>query len=766
MMRALGLAAAMISCTLVAAVPAQAQPRDPSPESESESESEIEIEIEEEEEAYDDEPEDLAPVDVSVFGSAREVQRIAGSAHRVSEEELEQFEDDNVERTLTRVPGVYVRGEDGYGLRPNIGLRGASSDRSKKITLMEDGVLLGPAPYSAPAAYYFPLSTRMVALEVFKGPSAIRYGPNTIGGAVNMVTRHIPYGHKFGADLAMGSELYAKGHGYYGYGGENWGVLLEAVRLRSDGFKELDAPAEFGDSPNTGFDKIEVMGKARVNSDMTAPLYNSVEIKLGYSEETSHETYLGITDDDFKQNSLRRYAASQLGLMEWDRTLIELTHGLVIRDWLSLRTTLYRHDFQRAWRKLNRFDGDAPELSAILADPSGPRGVYYAVLTGARDSTDNERLVVGTNDRSYVSQGIQSSGRLTLPTLGPIEQRVRFGLRLHNDSIERFHTEDRYHMRSGRLVSAGLETVVSTQNSGETTALSAHLVDEIAFYDFMIAPGLRSEYILTDFVDPRTGLQISGVQRVLLPGVGAIYQLVEQFALLVGVHQGFSPVSPGQAPEVEPEVAVNYEGGGRLTSEHVGAELIGFLSDYDNLTAECSFSGGCNNAALDEQYNGGEVLIYGLEASAKVDAPTGVDRLHVPVSLSYTFTDSEFQSGFVSESPILGTVQVGDELPYVPPHQFAVTAGLVLDDKAGVVVGGTFIDSMRELPGQGDAAPSEVTDAHFVLDASAYFYVLDELQLYVKGENLTDTRYIVARRPFGARPGRPLFVFGGVKAEL
>ncbi|HZO11794.1 MAG TPA: TonB-dependent receptor plug domain-containing protein, partial [Polyangiaceae bacterium] len=155
-------------------------------------------------------------LDVSVFQDAREVERVAGSAYRVGEEELERFEDDDVHRTLQRVPGVYVRGEDGYGLRPNIGMRGAISDRSKKITLMEDGVLLGPAPYSAPAAYYFPLSTRMTAVEVYKGPSAIRYGPQTIGGAINFVSRRIPYGHTFGSDVAFGNELYGKGHAYYG----------------------------------------------------------------------------------------------------------------------------------------------------------------------------------------------------------------------------------------------------------------------------------------------------------------------------------------------------------------------------------------------------------------------------------------------------------------------------------------------------------------------------------------------------------------------
>ncbi|MCK6523660.1 sterol desaturase family protein [Myxococcota bacterium] len=98
--------------------------------------------------------------------------RVAGSAHRVDEETLERFEYDNVERVLAEVPGVSTRGEDGYGLRPNIGMRGASSDRSAKVTLMEDGVLFAPAPYAAPAAYYFPMSTRLVGVEVFKGPAA------------------------------------------------------------------------------------------------------------------------------------------------------------------------------------------------------------------------------------------------------------------------------------------------------------------------------------------------------------------------------------------------------------------------------------------------------------------------------------------------------------------------------------------------------------------------------------------------------------------
>lgn len=118
--------------------------------------------------------------------------RVVGSAYQIGQEQLEQYEYDDIHSVLGHAPGVYVRVEDGYGLRPNIGIRGGNADRSAKITLLEDGVLFAPAPYAAPAAYYFPMVTRMVGVEVFKGPASIQHGPHTIGGALNLQTRPIP----------------------------------------------------------------------------------------------------------------------------------------------------------------------------------------------------------------------------------------------------------------------------------------------------------------------------------------------------------------------------------------------------------------------------------------------------------------------------------------------------------------------------------------------------------------------------------------------
>lgn len=93
---------------------------------------------------------------ITILSHHDKLRKEAGSATLLSEAKLEKFEHDDIHKILENVPGINIREEDGYGLRPNIGFRGVTPERSKKITILEDGVLIGPSPYSAPAAYYFP----------------------------------------------------------------------------------------------------------------------------------------------------------------------------------------------------------------------------------------------------------------------------------------------------------------------------------------------------------------------------------------------------------------------------------------------------------------------------------------------------------------------------------------------------------------------------------------------------------------------------------
>jgi len=257
---------------------------------------------------------------VVVASPPLDTKRVAGAASKVDEEQLSRFEYVDIHRVLEKVPGIYLRGEDGFGLRPNIGLRGANSDRSSKVALMEDGILFAPAPYSAPAAYYFPSVNRLSGVEVYKGPAAIRYGPNTIGGAVNLLTRPVPTNGMLGElDLAAGLNLTGRAHGAFGYGTERYGVLIEGIHGRTEGFKQLDGGG------STGFDKNELMLKARAGTDPKAAVTHNVELKLGYATEDSDETYLGLTDADFLANPYRRYAASQRDRMLWNRSQAQLS---------------------------------------------------------------------------------------------------------------------------------------------------------------------------------------------------------------------------------------------------------------------------------------------------------------------------------------------------------------------------------------------------------------------------------------------------------
>lgn len=695
------------------------------------------------------------PDEVSIAGVR--LSEAGGSAHVISEKQMRRFAYDDPLQVMLSVPGVYVRPEDGMGLRPNIGIRGANSDRSKKVTLMEDGVLVGPAPYSAPAAYYFPLIDRMRTVRVVKGPSSIVYGPQTVGGAVDLLTREIPSARKGTYDFAFGQYGYNKQHVSYGASDEHAGFLVEGMRLDNSGFKQLDGGGD------TGFTRNEWMAKASYNPDPQAAVQNEFLLKLGYSDEASNETYLGLTDADLRQTPDRRYRASAFDRMDNHRTALALEHKLRVSPKVDITTTAYRHDFKRIWRKVNGIRG--VDVSDVLANPDTPRNaIYRGILTGDVDSADaSQAILIGPNNRQFVSQGVQSEVRVSART-GPISHHLTYGVRAHYDEIVRKHTQDGFLMRGDKLAPDGRVTEVTADNQASTHALAMYVTDAMTIGPVTVTPGVRVEAIHAAYRDALAGISDGATYRVVIPGVSGYWALRRDLGLLAGVHKGFSPVPPEQARTADPEESVNYEAGARFSRRNVRAEFIAFYNDYSNLTNICTFSNGCTGDSIDRQFGAGRARIAGLEAfgDAEIALPDG---WMLPVRVAYTYTYTEFLSSFASADPQFGAVKRGFELPYVPANQ--VNASLGVERRSlGFNVAGTFVDEMWERAGRDAAPPGAKTDAYFLLDASAKYRVLDHVELYVNGRNLTNDRYIASRRPFGARPGAPLWMMAGVRGEF
>ena len=682
-----------------------------------------------------------------------------GSAHVIGAEELGRHERDDIHHILTAVPGVYLREEDGFGLRPNIGMRGAGSERSSKIALMEDGVLIAPAPYSAPAAYYFPLVTRMQEIEVLKGPAAIRHGPNTVGGAINLISRPLPLERIGEIDAALGGDGYGKLHGRYGDRWRSASFLLEGAALRSSGFKELDGGGD------TGFDRKDLVAKGGWNSDPDRAFYQEVELKVGYADEVSNETYLGLTDADLEANPLRRYAASQLDRMKWNHWHLQASHRMRGAGPFDLTTTVYHLRFDRTWKKLNGFDSETG-LSEILSNPeSGNNAVFYQVLTGQADSSSaSETLLMGENARDFASQGAQivatAGGHLLA-----LDHEVELGVRLHMDRATRHHTEESYAMVGGEMVRDEGAEITTRDETGDALALSVHAQDRARLGRLTVTAGLRTELIATDLEDRMTEEASAGeTYAVFIPGAGAFYEATPWLGLLAGVHKGFVPVAPGQGDRADPEESINYEAGARLARDRVTGEVIGFFNDYSNLGGVCSLAIGCPDAEVDMEFDGGRVHVYGVEAAARAEPGLG-GWLWFPLSAAYTFTHAEFRTSFESDNPQWGEVKAGFELPYLPRHQLSLTAAARtrLFELSGSA---RHITSMRDVSGEGPLDPAASTEAATVFDMAGHVFLGRWGEAYLTVQNVTDEAHVAARRPFGARPGAPRIFILGYKASF
>lgn len=717
-----------------------------------------------------------------ILGSKFEAQNRTGSAYYISPDEIKKLGYTDINRMLKAVPGVNMYEEDGFGLRPNISLRGTKAERSERITIMEDGILASPAPYASPAAYYFPNAARMHAVEVLKGSSQVQYGPFTTGGAINMVSTPIPGQLEGKLSLSYGSYGTLKGHAFVGNSHKHFGYMVEYLRMQSDGFKSYDW------GKGDGLNRNDVIAKVRVNTDRLSDINHALELKFGYANELSDETYVGLSESDFALNPYLRYAGSQVDNITTKHQQWVATYIFKLRNSLQVTANAYYNYFHRNWYKLNDVragvsSGETRTIEAVLSEPE-INASYLDILKGDRDY-EGAGLIVRANNRDYYAMGVQAKAEYKTK-LGEAYLTLEGGIRYHVDEEDRYQWDDSYSMinRKMSLYRAGIQGAQANRIVS-ARAWASHLLAKVAYRKLTLTAGLRYEDIYLNRndlgkADPRrTGMrrhEIDNAAQVLIPSVGLNYKVFAGASLFAGLHKGFAPpgvtdiprtvehrslIPEGGFQQQKPEESLNMELGARYTRGDWHAELIGFYNDYSNmLGSDLAASGGLGTL---EQFNIGAATVQGLEFMLRYQPLPKSWAIRMPIQLSYTYTDTEMKNAFVSNS--WGKVDVGDEIPYIYKH--ALNARISLEHKWGEIsLSCRYNSDMRTKPGQGLISRYDLVPAHIVWDAAAQVHLHKRISLTVNAINLLNEAYLSSRHPSGLRAGHPFGIYFGLNAKL
>ena len=702
---------------------------------------------------------------VEIIGSQEDAKEIAGSASVITEEELEVYEYTDIHKILSNVPGVNFRPEEGYGLRPNISIRGTYADRSGKVTLMEDGVLIAPAPYAASSAYYFPTAGRIAGVEVLKGPAAISQGPYTIGGAINLISTPIADESGGLINQELGQDGTSRTHLHYSVVDTQVALLVESHTWDTDGFDSIK-----GSDADTGFDKDDIVVKLRISSDPSLDgIYHELNIKYQDSDENSDQSYVGLADADFRKDAHSRYGLSAYDNMDNNH---ETTSFNYVADFgnLELSATMYDNDFARNWFKVDKIDnnkvyGHGNGINNIIAAANAGEATASAILNGT--NAEAIEIKLKNNNRAYTSEGTDLKLQYTTNN-----QSLTIGYRDTEDTEDRFQVYATADWLNGQLGALTVGSDPGYSSNNRLTAAKAtafYINEEINYGALTVNLGYRSEdweisqdryvdaarsAIATDKGYPK---QLSDSDNSLM-GFGASYEVNDTTQLFLGFHEGFTPTGGG----ADPEEADNLEIGVRYTNDDSYFEAVYFDTDYRNMFGECTASGGATGSCeIGDSFNAGEASISGFELVAQTEMVSDSGTKY-PLSMVYTSTDASFDNTF--DSDFWGSVTSGMDIPDLPDSQLALQAGF--ETQTGLRGSATYYAYGSTCSVASCAAGTSV-DSYNVIDTSLTKMISDQLDVYMVVENITDETDVVARAPKnGARAQKPRSFTVGVRYRL
>lgn len=683
---------------------------------------------------------------VTVIGNARKADEVPGSATVVSGETLKSSRVMTTNEALRKAPGINVRDEEGFGMRPNIGVRGLNPTRSTKVLLLEDGLPLAYAPYGDNASYYHPPIDRFARVEVLKGSAMNLYGPQTVGAVINYLTPNPTQDFQGLFSVAAGNRGFLNARGRLG--GE--GLLFDFVRKEGDGARDFQ---------QSTIEDYNLKGVFELSPNQL------LIVRANRFDEDSAVSYSGLTDAEYA-NFGREYNPLRNDTFDAQRYGTSATHELSFGSDDSLTTSVYWSHFSRDWWRQASTVTDS-QCNATTYSVDGQtlnfqqaRRAGFAVDSRDCNSTQG-RL------RDYYTYGVEPRLRLTHALLG-LDNELTLGLRAHRE------TQDRV-QRNGSSPTAR-DGTVSERNKRETEAYAAFVQNRFGFGRLAVTPGLRYERIDYQRRDRLTGLEGQDELDALIPSLGATFTLTPAYTVFASVHRGFAPPrtediisGAGVSVDVDAEKSLNSELGLRARpAQGLGFELTAFRNDFERLIAVGSIAGG--NVPLSE----GEALFQGVELSGRADLGLVLGSAHNPFfELAYTSVPTaRTEKAFArvdNGTRVTGSAK-GKRLPYAPKNLFTTTLGYSHPVGFEARLEAVFVDEQfsdfASTPDPDGSGLVGIIDDHTVWNVTLNWRLPgSKWTVFAATKNFTDEDYVVDRTR-GIQTGQPRIVQGGVEYEF
>ncbi len=554
----------------------------------------------------------------NILGDSRadQVKTWAGNRTVITNKQLENGANRTLDDALTRVPGVKIQDETGTGILPQIAIRGLNDSRSGRVQILEDGIPLALAPYGQEGMSLFPVTFDTIErIDVVRGGATVQYGPNNVGGVINLISRPIPV--EWQNVISQRTTFYGHGRNlwdtYLRSGGmlnDDFGLQIEANQVKGNSFREHSA---------TKVENLRVRGLWNINRDTT--------LNLSYQYYDAHADLAG-----------------------------------------ALSAADYRHNRRQSTRPWDNYDGRTKRYSAVynqLLDPLGfiDSAEFNWTFFGSQSDRDfhfgmskvptqqwNPAVpadVVRNSPRHFDVWGTEP--RLSLDINGDnANQQWILGARFISEKIG-------YQVRE-KTLTTGNTTLVSNYGFDDK-AWAGYVSNAIKLLDdkLIITPGVRYEHVSEKYRDKKSDTRYSAPDNQWLPSLTVGYQLTPEWFLYANTQKSLRPAQVTQivkGGDVTSELAWNYESGVRYTpTKNVSLNIGWYRIDYKDRIEY-------NNVA-DIFQNIGKTLHQGIEAEA-FWSPEAIEGL--TLHAGYAYLDAEQRSG----------VNQGKRVPYSSRNQITL----------------------------------------------------------------------------------------------